>query len=118
MSLEGKNSDALPEILERIRTEVLKMKHGDLRTEEVPGCKIEILYDSGDEPETGTKRDDDMVIKITEDSGEVSYANLSYNPRSGENYDLHFFTEVEAQNFIEKEIAHYKPFWEEKKKSE
>ncbi|MFA6269713.1 MAG: hypothetical protein WC657_00700 [Candidatus Paceibacterota bacterium] len=116
MGIEDLNKIDLPENLAKIKEKLLRGGVGSTyETPEIEGCEVKTMYDTGNEPSTGTTRDDEVIIKLTEENGNVVFAKLEYFHRNGEIHGLEFVTEEEANKFIEEQREYFKPYWEEKK---
>ncbi len=117
MNFEGSEEEKLPENLAKIKSVLLEgvIVGNYCEPEDQGDYKIECVYDTGTEPETGTSRDDDAVVKVTESDGTVQYAKVNYYHRSGQINGVTFVTEDEANVFIKKEQEYFKPYWEDKK---
>lgn len=70
----------------------------------------EVLYDTLEEPGTGTSRMDEMVVKIEKD-GDVQYVKIGYF-HLGDVSEVELMTKEEAEAFIAETSKHYEPYWE------
>lgn len=106
----------LPENLENIKERLMAgIIVGSYEAPKDMGdCTVENLYDTGHEPETGTARDDNAILKITEKDGSIHYAKATYYFRSGKVGDISFISENEADEFMKSQQEYFKQHWEGK----